>query len=92
MSQKIVASESLKKMSLAVDEQGVVYTESAAFEAGEEYPYSFDQIDAIVRSTSVPAVLSIQIGHTIHSIPIKNDESHRVVIDQIVACVSRSRG
>jgi hypothetical protein len=93
MTKKIVASDPLKKMSLAVNEQGIVYGESAAFGMGEEHPYSFDQIDAIVRSSGVPAALSIQIGHTIHSIPIKkDDEGHRAVIDQIVAGALRSRG
>ena len=93
MIQKITAAEPLKKMSLAVDERGIVYSESAAFGMGDEHPYSFDQIDAIVRSSNVPAVLSIQIGHTIHSIPIKkDDEGHRAVIDQIVAGALRSRG
>jgi hypothetical protein len=90
MTQKIVASQPLKKQTLTVWEEGIVYTESAAFGAGPTFRYTFDQIDAVVKSSSEP-ILSIQVGSVIHSIPFKkNDDSHRAVIDQIVAGAQRT--
>jgi len=82
---KIVASEPLKKQTLEVYDQGITYNESAGFGMGELFNYSFDAIDAVLRSATEP-VLSIQIGTTIHKLKIKNDnETHNAVITQIVA-------
>lgn len=87
---KIVAAQTLKKQTLAVDEQGLSYSEGGGFGRSETLTYTFDQIDAVVQNAEEP-VLSIQIGDVIHSIPFKKwDNTHKAVIDEIVAGLQRS--
>ena len=90
MAIKIVASAPLKKQTLEVHDAGISYNESAGFGMGEQSHYSFDQIDAVVRSVAEP-VLSLQIGTTIIKLGFKNgDQTHEAAIAQIVAGAKKS--
>jgi hypothetical protein len=87
---QIVASQPLKKQTLEVNDEGITYKESAGFGMGELFRFSFDQIDAVVRSVSEP-LLAIQIGTTIIKLAIKSgDETHNAVIAEIVAGALKS--
>lgn len=80
----MVASEALKRMTLEVHDTGISYNESSGFGKGQWSHHAFADIDAIVRST-VPPVLSIQVGTVIYSLPYKEDsENHRAVIAALV--------
>jgi hypothetical protein len=87
----IVASAPLKKQTLEVHDEGISYFESTGFGMGEPPShYSFDQIDAVVRSVTEP-VLSLQIGTTVIKLAIKNgDQTHEAAIAQIVAGAKKS--
>ena len=87
MNMRIVAAGPLEKQTLAADEHGFVYNESAAFGLGEQHRHAFAEIDAIVRTLGNPAlpVLSIQVAQKIYSIRYKaGDEQHRALVDFIV--------
>jgi hypothetical protein len=87
---QIIASQALKRQSLTVTADGIVYAEGGTVGTGKKLRYTFGQIDAVVKSTTEP-VLSIQIGSVVHSIPIrKDDANHRAIIEQIVAGAQRS--
>ncbi|MGZ7031397.1 MAG: hypothetical protein ACXVIJ_05435 [Thermoanaerobaculia bacterium] len=81
---KIVAAQPLKKQTLEVHDHGITYSEGTGFGMGEVSNFSFDQIDAVVRSATDP-VLSIQIGTTIYKLAVRKDPAHDAVIAQIVA-------
>lgn len=82
---KIVAAQPLRKQTLEVHDHGISYNESSGFGMGASSHFSFDQIDAVVRSATDP-ILSIQVGTNIIKLPIKkDDQTHNAVIAQIVA-------
>jgi hypothetical protein len=89
---KIVAAQPLKKQILEVHDEGVTYTETSGFGMGETSRFSFDQIDAVVKSATEP-LLSIQVGTTTVKLTFKKDnETHRAVIARIVDGARESVG
>lgn len=94
MNMRIVVSGALERETLAADEYGINYNKSAGFGIGTQHRHAYAEIDAVVRTTTNPAlpVLSIQVGKKIISIRYKaNDAQHRATVDFIVQRAAQTK-
>lgn len=86
MNLKINAGTLVGKHFLEVTDTGVVFMESSAF--GSTKKFSFDQIDAVLRSDTL---LSVQVGRDLYRIPISPQNAlHRSAMARLVSEARRS--
>lgn len=86
MNLKIKANTLVTKHYLEVTDTGVTYLETAGL--GSPVKFTFDQIDAVLRTDTL---LSVQVGRSIYKIPISATNAlHRSAAARLVSEARRA--